>query len=261
MFEGKSLRDKLTADYLSLGMFNLSSDPSIAELLSGAGFDFVIIDAEHGALSIETIQTLLMAFKGSETVPMVRVPSHDHVFIKRVLDAGAGGIVIPQVRSVEEVRLGVSACLYPPDGTRGVGPRRPSNFYREVSECAKTANQHIVIWAQIEHIAAIREIDQIVRVPRLDGVLPGPHDLAASMNLVGEPGHPELIDAIERMRQAAAGAGIAAGMAGGIDSETNIASLKHGFQFLTLGNLYSLLNAATQEMVEQVRRYATSSDS
>ena len=68
------------------------------------------------------------------------------------------------------------------------------------------------------------------------------------MNIVGEPGHPEVIDAIERMRQAAAGAGIAAGMAGGIDSETNIASLKHGFQFLTLGNLYSLLNAATQEM-------------
>ncbi len=254
MFEGKALRDKLKAGQVCLGMFTLSNDPGISELLSGSGFDFLIIDAEHGALSIESIQTNLMAVKGSDTVAMVRVPSHDHVFIKRVLDAGVGGILIPQVRSAEEVRKGVSACLYPPDGNRGVGPRRPSNYYRDVAEVTRTANRHIVIWAQIEHVDAIADIEQIVRVPRLDGVIPGPSDLAASMGLPGEPGHPAVWDAIQRMKQAAQKAGIAAGMAGGVDAEANSDWLAHGFQFMTLGNLNSLLIAASEGLVEHVRK-------
>lgn len=157
MFEGKELRDKLKKGHVCLGMFTLSIDPGISELLSGSGFDFLIIDAEHGAFSLESIQTHLMAVQGSDTVAIVRVSSHDHVFIKRVLDAGAGGILIPQVRSAEEAREGVSACLYPPDGNRGLGPRRPSNYYRDVAECYRTANQHIVIWVQIEHVDAIAD--------------------------------------------------------------------------------------------------------
>ncbi len=254
MFEGKALRDKLKGGRLCLGMFTLSSDPGISELLSGSGFDFLIIDAEHGALSIESIQTSLMAVKGSDTVPMVRVPSHDHVFIKRVLDAGAGGVLIPQVRSAEEVRQGVSACLYPPEGDRGVGPRRPSNYYRDVAECTRTANRHIVIWVQIEHVDAIADIEQIVRVPRLDGVIPGPVDLAASMGLPGKPGHPEVGDAIQRMQRAAQEAGVPAGMAGGVDAETNREWLARGFQFMTLGNLNSLLTTASQGLLEQARK-------
>ena len=258
MFEGKPLRDKLKEERLCLGMFTLSSDPGISELLSGSGFDFLIIDAEHGALSIESIQMNIMACKGSDTVPMVRVPSHDPVFIKRVLDSGAGGILIPQVRSADDVEGAVSACLYPPDGDRGVGPRRPSNYYRDVAECTRTANQHIVIWAQIEHIDAISDIDRIVRVPRLDGVMPGPADLAASMGLPGKPGHPAVSGAIQQMQQAAQSAGIAAGMAGGVDSEVNRQWLARGFQFMTLGNLNSLLTDASQRLVEHARKETSS---
>ena len=254
MYEGKLLRDKLISGHVCLGIFNSSSDPCIAELLCGSGLDFMIIDAEHGALIIETVQANIMAAKGSDTVPLVRVPSQDDVFIKRVLDAGAGGILVPQVRSVEEVQRAVSACLYPPEGVRGVGPRRAFNYYRDLAKCISTANECVVVLAQIENADAISAIEQICKVSRLDGVIPGPSDLSTSMGFPGQPQHPEVLAAIERMKIAAKNAGIAPGMAGSVNAETSIDWLAKGYQFVTVGNNISLIANACDALVDCVRK-------
>src|SRR5260370_41070190 len=120
-------RDKIGRGEVCIGTFITCTDPAITEALCSVS-DFVWIDTEHNALSLETVQAHIMATKGSDTASLVRVPSNDPVLIKPVLDIGADGVIVPQVRTVDDVRLAVAACQYPPEGSRGFGPRRPIKF-------------------------------------------------------------------------------------------------------------------------------------
>ena len=253
MREGQPLRDKLKSGTTCLGTFNTSSDPCMMELLCGGGYDFVIIDAEHGALNIETVQANIMAAKGSDTVPLIRVPKVEEGYIKSVLDAGAGGVLVPQIDGAEDARRAVSACLYPPDGARGFGPRRPANYERNYPEVAANANNDIVIWVQVETMSAVDEIEEIVRVPNLTAVIIGPGDLAASLGLVLQREHPQILKAIEKVRSAATEAGLPVGMAGTSDVETALRWLGEGFQFVTLGNISGMLMRASRDFVAGVR--------
>ncbi len=253
MREGQPLRNKLQAGTICLGTFNTSSDPCMMELLCGSGYDFVIIDAEHGALNIETVQANIMAAKGSDTVPLIRVPEVDDGYIKTVLYAGAGVVLVPQINGVEDARRAVSACLYPPDGTRGFGPRRPSNYERNYPQVAASANDDIVVWVQLETMGAVEEIEEIVRVPNLTAVIIGPGDLAASLGLVLQREHPKILEAIEKVRSAATETGMPIGMAGTSDVEMAVRWLREGFQFVTLGNISGMLMRASRDFVSGVR--------
>ena len=195
-----------------------------------------------------------MAAKGTEAVPLVRVPANDDVFIKCVLDAGAGGVLVPQVRSPQDVQRAVAACLYPPDGIRGFGPRRPANYERNYPEVVKSANDHIVVWVQIEHLEAIEQIEKIVKTPRLDGVIIGPGDLSASLGVIFQKRHPKVLEAIERVKTAAQRAGVPAGMAGLTDAQEAIEWIRKGFQFATLGTSDDLLMRASRDFIASVRQ-------
>ena len=254
MNEGKPLRDRLRAGSTCLGTFNTSSDPCITELLCESGYEFIVIDCEHGALNIETVQACIMAAKGSETVPLIRVPNSDEGYIKQVLDAGAGGIVVPQVQSAEDVGRAVSACLYPPGGTRGFGPRRPAHYERLYEEVMQTANDHIVVMAQIEDVNAVNDIGRIVEVPDLAAIIIGPGDLSVALGTVFDRKHPTVLEAIDRVKSAALAAKMPVGMAGTSDPETAIGWLQQGFQFATLGNTNGMLMRASRDFVERVRR-------
>ena len=256
MYEGKSLRDKLRSGDTCLGIFSALTDPCVAEMLSGAGFDFIVIDAEHGALDLETVQVNIMAIKGSSTVPLVRVPDVDEVYIKRVLDAGAGGIVVPQVRSAEDARRAVGACLYPPSGNRGIGPRRPSNYGPDTAEVLAAANDHLVIWIQIENIQAIEAIDQIAEIPGLAGLIIGPRDLTVSLGVALQKQHPRVLDAIEKVRSSAHRAGVPVGMPGLTDPSEAIDWIRKGFQIAILGNTDGLLLRSSRELVAAIRKIA-----
>src|SRR5207253_3124908 len=122
-----SFREKLRQGQVCLGTVISFTDPTVTEALCPV-LDFVWIDMEHNALSLETVQAHIMATKGSDTTPLVRMPWNDPVLIKPVLDIGAAGVIVPLVRTAEDVRRAVAACLYPPEGIRGFGPRRPSNY-------------------------------------------------------------------------------------------------------------------------------------
>ena len=194
-----------------------------------------------------------MAAKGTPAVPMVRVPNQDQTYIQWVLDAGAGGIVVPQVQSAKAVQQAVSASLYPPRGVRGFGPRRPAEYERHYHEVVTTANDHVVVIAQIENIQAVEAIDEIVRVADLSAVIIGPGDLSVALGTPLDKKHPTVLTAIDRVKAAATSGGLPVGMAGTSDVETAVSWLQQGFQFATLGNAHGMLMRASRDFVERVR--------
>lgn len=254
MFEGIKLRSMLRERKVCLGTWINFTDPCVAELLCGSSFDFFIIDSEHSALGIESVQLNVMATKGTDVAPIVRVPWNDPMHIKRALDVGAAGILAPLVRSAEDVEAAVAACMYPPAGIRGFGPRRPANYERNFTEYIETANDNIVVWVQIEQIDAVNNIEAIVRSPRLDGVFIGSYDLSGSLGLLGQTGHKRVLEAIDKTIAAAREAGVSVGMAGPCKPETAFNWLSKGVQFITLGSDQSFLVNASHAVTSGVRK-------
>ena len=134
----------------TLGSWIQIGHPDVAEIMANMGFDWLVLDNEHGPYSTETTQLLIQAMSSTDTVPIVRVPWNDMVEIKRALDIGAYGVVIPMVNSKEEALHAVRACKYPPTGLRGVGPRRASRYGLDMKEYLRQANDEILIVIQIE---------------------------------------------------------------------------------------------------------------
>jgi 2-keto-3-deoxy-L-rhamnonate aldolase RhmA len=187
----------------TFGAWLTVANPMIAEVMAGAGFDWVLIDTEHGGFSNEGVQTCLVAFNGSPTVPMVRVAWNDAVLIKQVLDMGADGILIPMVSSAAEARAAVSACKYPPEGTRGFGPRRASDYGRKTDAYVAQANDSVVVVVQIEHINGVAEIDAILDTPGIDVACLGPTDLSGSAGVLRQFQHSTVVDGMAAVIKAA----------------------------------------------------------
>jgi 2-keto-3-deoxy-L-rhamnonate aldolase RhmA len=249
-------REKLAKGQLCLGTVITFTDPTVTEAVSQL-LDFVWIDTEHNAISLEAVQGHIMATKGSETVPLVRVAWNDPVLIKPVLDIGAAGVIVPLVRTAEEARRAVAACLYPPEGVRGYGPRRPSNYGQLGGpEFCRASNSSVLPMVQVEHIEAVKHIDEIVAAPGLASIVLGPQDLAGSMGLMGQPRHPEVLAAIDRVIAAARRAGVPVGIGSGDDAETLKDWLTRGIQWLTLGADCTLLLRAASELAARLHEHA-----
>ena len=247
-------RARLAAGETCLGTVITFTDPTVTEALCQV-LDFVWIDMEHNALSLETVQAHLMATKGSDTTALVRVPWNDPVLIKPVLDIGATGIIVPLIRSAQEARRAVAACLYPPEGIRGFGPRRASNFGELGGpEFCRAANASVMPIVQIEHIDAVNSIDEILTIPRLASIVFGPNDLAGSMGLMGMPRHPDVLSAIESVIAKARQAGIPIGIGVGDDPELLADWIARGVQWLAMGGDCSLLLRAARATVAEVRQ-------
>jgi 2-keto-3-deoxy-L-rhamnonate aldolase RhmA len=204
----RTLKAKLKAGKAVLGAWLSLNDPCAAEILARVGFDFLLIDTEHGAWDLVTLQTTLMGFNGTDTTPIVRVPWNDHVRIKQALDMGVEGIMAPMVRNVAECRELVRACRYPPVGGRGFGPRRASNYYRNLSDYVALANEAIFVMPQIEDIATLDQLDEYLAVPGIDAVAIGPNDLSGTTGLFRQHAHPTNKGAVDRIIARAKAAGV-----------------------------------------------------
>jgi 2-keto-3-deoxy-L-rhamnonate aldolase RhmA len=200
------LKKKWQAGQPSGGMWIRLTDPTVVDLIGDVGFDWVLFDVEHVAFDFQTLQMLFIALKGTNTVPLVRVPWNDFVFIKRVLDMGAAGVLVPHIKTAEDVQKAVAACKYPPLGIRGTGPRRPGRYGRLEQDHIAVANEQTVVWVMIETVEAVQNIDAILAVEGLDGIIFGPVDLATSMGFLGDFEQSQVQEAIEmvitRARQA-----------------------------------------------------------
>jgi 2-dehydro-3-deoxyglucarate aldolase/4-hydroxy-2-oxoheptanedioate aldolase len=253
MENANKFKDKLRRGEVCLGTVISFNDPTIVEALSTV-LDFVWIDAEHNAMTLEIIQGHLMATKGSDTAALVRVAWNDPVLIKPVLDIGADGIIVPMVRSAEDVRRAVAACKYPPEGIRGYGPRRPAKYGRLGGpEFCRLANESIIVIAQLEHMDAIRDIDEILAVPGLTSIVFGPNDLSGSMGLMAQPNHPEVVAAMQTAIDAARRSSVFVGNGVGGDVEALMAWIDRGIQWITLGNDVSLLLGEAGRVANSLR--------
>jgi len=228
-----SFKRKLLIHNLLIGTIVTLSSPEITEIYSQAGFDWLFIDLEHSTLSIKDAQTILQT-AGEETACVIRVPSIDEAWIKRTLDIGPDGIIIPQVKSVEEAKLALQLCKYPPEGLRSVGLARAHGYGEKFQEYVASANNEIAIILQIEHIDAVNNIEEIIKVPGIDALFIGPYDLSASMGKTGQVNDPDVQNAIAHVKKAAKEANMPLGIFGA-NADAVKAYIEDGYSLITVG--------------------------
>jgi 2-keto-3-deoxy-L-rhamnonate aldolase RhmA len=184
---------KLKNGQKTIGGFLQTLSPVAAEIMSQSGFDWLIVDLEHSPGGFENLQAQLQAMNGSGTVPFARAPWNDMVAIKRILDTGVMGVLVPYVNTKEEAEAAVAACKYPPQGVRGVaGSPRAAGFTRNTLPYLRSANEETIVMIAVETLDAVANLDEILTVEGLDGIFIGPVDLASSMGYLGDPGQPEV---------------------------------------------------------------------
>ncbi len=192
---------RLRQNDLLFGTMLTLPSPEVAEIIASCGYDWLFMDGEHSTLSTLDWQRMLQAV-GGRCASMIRVAANTEREIKKFLDIGADGIIVPQVNSADEARQAVACCKYPPAGIRGVGLARAQGYGRSFADYMETANVSTAVIVQAEHIDAVNNIDAIVEVDGIDAVFIGPYDLSASMDRMGQVDHPEVVEAIDRVGQA-----------------------------------------------------------
>ncbi|WP_093360975.1 HpcH/HpaI aldolase family protein [Tropicimonas isoalkanivorans] len=207
------IKKALAEDRLQLGCWLNFGHPDIAAICASAGFDWCLIDAEHGPNTLEMIHAQLNAMQGHSAAPVVRVPWGESWLLKRVLDLGVQTVVVPMVDTPEQAAKVVSACKYPPEGTRGRGAMlaRATNW-AQIDDYEQTANDEICVIVQAETRLALDNLDEIARVPGVDCVFVGPADLSADLGFRDDMGAPEVMSAIEDAVRRIRAAGTAAGV-------------------------------------------------
>ena len=194
------LKEKLSRNELTIGSWITIGHPAIPEILSHAGFDWLVIDIEHTTIDLSMVQTLISTIQSKDISALVRVSKNEEVVIKRVLDAGADGIIVPMVNSRVEAEKAIKYAKYPPDGSRGVGLARAQGYGYRFEEYKKEVNDLIVI-AQIEHFEGIDNLKSILSVNGIDGTIIGPYDLTGSLGVPGDFNNLDFIQYLKNYKQ------------------------------------------------------------
>ncbi|MEE3360135.1 MAG: HpcH/HpaI aldolase/citrate lyase family protein [Pseudomonadota bacterium] len=231
-----TFKKRLTSGETQIGLWVGLGDPSVAELAAGCGFDWLVIDAEHGPNGLRDVLAQLRAASNDTAHPVVRVKDDNRADIKQMLDIGAQTLLVPMIESADQAREVVKSMLYPPDGVRGVGAAlaRASRYGGEADYLA-TANDQVCLLLQVESRAGLDALDDILAVKGVDGVFIGPSDLAADMGHRGNPAHPEVQEAVNNALTRIRQAGVAAGI---LTSDRTLAKgyADLGVEFLAVGS-------------------------
>lgn len=236
----------------AFGTFMALGSPLGAEQLAHAGFDWLLIDQEHGAIDAPMMQSLLQAISTTDTIPLVRVPSVDGDWIGRALDAGAYGVIVPSVNTRAQAEAAVRATRYPPVGERGIGGSR-TRLYGG-NDYVQKANDEILLIAEIEHRDGVKNAFDILSTPGIDAYFVGPGDLCASLGLphTWDPDFPEYWDALAKVRDAGTRAKVPHGIH---SSAARVAKMRGlGYQFIALGFDVSFLAQGAAEAVQAARK-------
>ena len=243
------LRDALAAATRPLaGMWVCSGSPLVAEICAGAGLDWLLIDMEHAPNGLESVLAQLQAVAAQPVTPVVRVPSADAVVLKQVLDLGATSVLVPMVSSADEAAAVVVATQYPPRGRRGVGSALArSARWNRIDGYLTDAARHVSVFVQVESAEAVAAAAEIAAVDGIDGVFVGPSDLAASMGLIGQQGHPEVIAAVRRVFADVTAAGKPVGV-NAFDPGVADAYLAAGASFVLVGADVAVLARGSESL-------------
>jgi 2-dehydro-3-deoxyglucarate aldolase len=249
----ESLKSKLSKGKLTIGSWITLAHPAIAEIMSRAGFDWLAVDLEHSVITIREAEELIRIIALSRVAPLVRLSANNPVQIKRVMDAGAHGAIVPMVNSAADAEAAVEAVRYPPKGKRGVGLARAQGYGSSFERYREWLNRETVVIVQVEHIEAVNNLEAILSVDGVDGFIVGPYDLSGSLGVPGQFDQPVVKEAMERIRSI----GIASGKAFGIHIiEPDVQELRHrveeGYNFLAYSLDIRMLDTACRSGLEVI---------
>ena len=195
----KSLKEKLKNNELTIGSWIMIGHPMSVEVMSLAGFEWLVVDMEHTAIDINTAEKLITTIQANNIKALVRVSKNEEVIIKRVLDIGADGIIVPMINSKDDAIKAVEYAKYPPIGKRGVGLYRATKYGIGFEEYKRWVEEELIIIIQIEHIEGVDNIDEILQVDGIDGTIIGPYDLSGSMGYPGEFERDDVKNAVQKV--------------------------------------------------------------
>jgi 2-dehydro-3-deoxyglucarate aldolase/4-hydroxy-2-oxoheptanedioate aldolase len=244
---GQILRRKLRAGRTTFGLWVTLESPSITEIATHLGLDWVCIDAEHGHLDFKEVVEHLRAAARSSIAALVRVQEIEQGLIKRVLDLGAHGILVPQIRNAEEVEQAVRLAKYPPRGIRGIGGERSTLWGKALSR-ARTANENTLVIPLLETVDAARNLESIMDVPDVDAFFLGPADFSASAGFPGEWEGLGVAEELLRIKDCLAARQRPCGVMA-TDSANGQLRIQQGFRMIGLGSECGLLIRAVTEMM------------
>lgn len=243
-------KDKIKSGKTQIGTIVSLSPPAVTECLSNLGYDWLWIDLEHSPLSLEQAQAMLSA-KAPECAGLVRVPVNSDEWIKRVLDIGADGIIVPHVSTREDAIRAVKSAKYPPFGERSFGAGRAHTYGIDATH-HENANELTCVVVQIEDRNAVENIDEIISVDGIDGIIIGPYDLSGSFGKLGKVGDPEVQEAIGRVLSACKQRKIAAGIFALLPEQAKL-YIDAGFTLVAAGvDLHTMWTSAKQKL-QQLR--------
>ena len=222
----------------------------VVEILARAGFDWLFIEAEHAPIGLAALERMLVAAR--DTPCLIRLPNHEPTWIKRALDLGAAGIIVPQVNTVGEAHAIAEAARFTPHGERGIGACRANAYGANTREYLAAANAGTAVMVQAEHVDAVENASAIATVDGIDGVFVGPFDLSASLGLPGEPGHPHVIEAIEKIRDAFEAVGKPAGCYSP-EPGAALERMAEGYSLVACGVDVSMLREHAVSVVRRLR--------
>jgi 4-hydroxy-2-oxoheptanedioate aldolase len=232
------------------GMWVCSGSPLVAEICAGSGLDWLLIDMEHSPNGLGSVLTQLQVVAAHDITPVVRVPSDDRVAIKQVLDLGAQNLLVPMISSAAEARAAVEAVRYPPAGSRGVGSALArSARWNRVAGYLENADDHVSLVVQVETSAGVAAAAEIAAVDGVAGVFLGPSDLAASMGLLGQQTHPQVVDAVLDTFRAVRAAGKPVGV-NAFDPAVARTYLDAGASFVLVGADVALLARGSEALAQ-----------
>jgi len=246
----KNIHNKVT-----IGSWITLAHPSIAEIMASSGFDWIAIDLEHSVITIREAEELIRVINLSNVISLVRLTSNDPDQIKRVMDAGACGIIVPMVKSIDDVNRAVDAVKYPPFGTRSVGLARAQKYGQSFDEYLDWQKSESIIIVQIEHIDAVNNLEEIFSVGGVDGYIIGPYDLSASLGVPGQFEDPTFLNAMERVKKVSHDMKIM----GGIHiiepkPEQLQQRINEGYQFIAYSLDIRMIDVACREGLSMIQR-------
>jgi 2-keto-3-deoxy-L-rhamnonate aldolase RhmA len=195
------LKNKLINREVTIGSWITIGNPIVAEIMARSGFDWLTIDMEHSSITLDVAQDLIRVIELCGVPPLVRISNNDQNIIKRVMDAGAHGIIVPMVNSRDDALNAVNALKYPPIGSRGVGLARAQKYGTDFEGYRKWNHEKSILIVQIEHINAVDNLEDILGVEGVDGFIVGPYDLSGSLGLPGQFENPKVSEALSRVEE------------------------------------------------------------
>ncbi len=236
-----------------IGLWSQLASPISTEVIAGSGFDFLVIDTEHGPSELPTVLTQLQAMAAGTAAAVVRPAWNDPVLFKRLLDVGAQNLLVPFVQDAEEARRAVAATRYPPHGIRGVALTNRANRFGRVKDYAERVHDELLVIVQLETRVALANLEAIAAVAGIDGLFIGPSDLAADLGHLGDSAHPEVRRAVDDALCRIVSAGKVAGILAPVEADARH-WLELGCRFVAVGSDIGLLARQSEALAMKFKQ-------